>query len=128
MIEPTPQELEEQYDPFEAYEDYEIDTLVKILQLVKNYRYCIFNMHQAERLMLDVYYATLNKPKLGYTFTDPDEQYYISPEWSEFETNFNKLVARHEYHSNLERQNEQRKLLNMKQLKPKYPLQLHYTL
>lgn len=127
MIEPTQQEIDEQYDPLYLYEDYEVDTLVKILALVKNYRYCLFTMHQAERLMLDVYYATLDKPKMGYTWTDKYETQWISPEWSEFEDNFNKLVARHEYHSKLERQNEQRKLLKMKPLKPKYPLQLHYT-
>lgn len=127
MIEPTQQEIDEQYDPLYLYEDYEVDTLVKILALVKNYRYCLFNMHQAERLMLDVYYATLDKPKMGYIWTDEYETHWISPEWSEFEDNFNKLVARHEYHSNLERQNEQRRLLKMKQLKPKYQLQLHYT-
>lgn len=127
MIEPTQQEIDEQYDPFQLYEDYELDTLVKILELVKNYRFCWFNMHQAERLMLDVYYATLEKPKMGYTFTDEYETHWVSPEWSEFETNFNRLVARHEYHSNLELQNEYRKQLKMRPLKPRYPLKLHYT-
>lgn len=127
MISPTQQETDEQYDILLLYEDYELNTLTNILQLIKNYKFCMFNMHQAERLMLDVYYATLDNPELGYTWTDEAEQHWISPSWKEFETNFFKLVARHEYHTKLENENFQRRLLKLPEKKPRYSLQLHYT-
>ena len=128
MIDPTSKELEENYDPFKDYKKkYVLDALLKIFQYIIDWQFGMFNMHQAERLMLDVYHYTLKYPECGHTWTDEEQTRWVSPTAEEFRLGFIKLVERHKYHAELERLNFQCELLHIEPKKAKYPLLLHYT-